>query len=145
MAGARGRVPATAEGLDLVRLMGRAARQPVARTLYWRSGPNFAIRDGNWKLWIANRRDPSAPIMTETALVPDGTKATVSVLGQHVMLYDLATDPGEKRNIAAAHPDVVARLRARLVRWDRGNVAPQWTSMRQTTMRYDNQDLMVYP
>lgn len=145
VSGARGRVPATAEGLDLVRLMARAARQPVPRTLYWRSGPNFAIRDGNWKLWIANRRDPAAPIMTETALVPDGTKATVSALGQHVMLYDLATDPGEKRNVAEANPQVVAQLRAKLARWDRGNTDPQWTSMRQTTMRYDNQDLMVYP
>lgn len=145
ISGARGGIPATAEGLDLVRLIARAARQPVPRTLYWRSGPNFAIRDGNWKLWIANRRDPTAPIMTETAFVPDGTKATVSALGQHVMLYDLATDPSEKRNVAAVHPEVVARLRAKLARWDRGNVAPQWTSMRQTMIRYDNQDLMVYP
>jgi hypothetical protein len=25
-------------------------------------------------------------------------------------LYDLATDPGEKTNVASAHPDVVARI-----------------------------------
>jgi arylsulfatase A-like enzyme len=29
-------------------------------------------------------------------------------------LYDLATDPGERRNVARQHPDVVAELRARL-------------------------------
>ncbi|MEY4237961.1 MAG: hypothetical protein RL339_562 [Pseudomonadota bacterium] len=143
--GAQGQVPASAEGVDLVRLMARAARQPVPRTLYWRAGPNFAIRDGNWKLWIANRYDPSTPTMTETTLVPDGTQATISALGQHIMLYDLASDPGEKRNVAAANPQVVARLRAKLAQWDRGNVSAQWTSMRQTSMRYDNQELMVYP
>ena len=28
-------------------------------------------------------------------------------------LFDLTNDPGEQRDVAAAHPDVVARLKAR--------------------------------
>jgi arylsulfatase A-like enzyme len=48
-----------------------------------------AIRQGNWKLvW----RTP---------------------LPQLVELYDLAQDPAEQTNLAAAHPDVVATLQRR--------------------------------
>jgi arylsulfatase len=41
-------------------------------------------------------------------------------------LYDLAADPGETRDLAAAQPAVVADLRARWEVWDRGNAAPRW-------------------
>lgn len=33
------------------------------------------------------------------------------------MLYDTSDDPGEERDVAAAHPDVVARLQGELWRW----------------------------
>jgi len=61
-----------------------------------------------------------------------------------VMLYDLKADPGEARNVAAANPDVVARLKAKLAEWDKGNVPPQWTSMRQSVKRQDGQLLKIY-
>jgi arylsulfatase len=32
-------------------------------------------------------------------------------------LYDLEVDPGEARDVAAEHPDVVARLRAAYDAW----------------------------
>jgi arylsulfatase A len=61
----------------------------------------FAIREGKWKLelcpgsggWAAPR-DPQA---LKQGLAP-------------VQLYDLTADLGEKRNLQAAHPEVVARL-----------------------------------
>ena len=53
--------------------------------------PQHAIRDGRWKLITS----------LEDARVVDA-------------LYDLEADPGERRNVAAANPDVVARLRQRL-------------------------------
>jgi arylsulfatase A len=34
-------------------------------------------------------------------------------------LYDLASDPGEKQNVAARHPKIVDRLRAEFTRWFR--------------------------
>ena len=34
-----------------------------------------------------------------------------------VQLYDLTTDPGETRNLAAEHPDIVERLEQALARW----------------------------
>jgi arylsulfatase A-like enzyme len=47
-----------------------------------------------------------------------------------VELYDMESDPGESKNVAAAHPDVVARLRAATEAWfrdvasTRGGYAP---------------------
>ena len=49
----------------------------------------FAIRSGSWKLVMPHRRAP-------------------------LELYQLADDPGEAENVAATHPDVVARLTAEI-------------------------------
>lgn len=64
---------------------------------------SFAIRDGAWKLllcpgsggWSAPR-----PGKDDHTGLPE------------FQLYDLATDPGEKNNLVAAHPDRVARMKA---------------------------------
>lgn len=142
LAGAK--LPNGSDGVDLIPyLTGRDKRTPHP-TLYWRAGPNFAIRDGDWKMWEVNKADPSEKPGAEAGITPDGTHATISPLGQHVMLYDLKSDPGETRNVAAAHPEVVARLKAKLAEWDKGNVAPQWTSMRQSVKRQDGQLLKIY-
>lgn len=71
--------------------------KPRARRtdLFWKaSSPNDRpiIRRGNWKLHQGGR-------------------------GQ-TELYDLASDPGERQNVAARHPDVVAKLGAALKRWN---------------------------
>jgi len=41
-------------------------------------------------------------------------KSAMSRRGGVPLLFDLATDPGEQRNVAAEHPDVVAAHRARM-------------------------------
>ncbi|MBL9190535.1 MAG: sulfatase-like hydrolase/transferase [Opitutaceae bacterium] len=56
--------------------------------------PDLSIRDGDWKLLCDY----------------DGTKP---------QLYDLATDRGETRNVAAAQPAIVARLTTTVVAWHR--------------------------
>lgn len=73
------------------------------RALHWHyphygnqgGAPSGAIRDGDWKLieWFEN--DP-------------------------VELYDLSSDPGERRNLAVAHPEVADRLREALRAWRTG-------------------------
>jgi len=142
LAGAK--LPKGTDGVDLMPyLTGRDAKTPNP-TLYWRAGPNFAIRDGDWKMWVVNKAAPSEVASNAAAITPDGTHATVSPLGQHVMLYDLKRDPGETKNVAAANADVVARLKAKLADWDKGNVPPQWTSMRQSVKRQDGQLLKIY-
>jgi len=75
------------------------------RTLYWRrhgiEGP-IALRQGKWKL--LDRKTPDAS--------PE--------------LYDLSTDIGEKNNLSAEHPKILAHLRAHLDDWESELVAPLW-------------------
>jgi hypothetical protein len=53
-----------------------------------------ALRTGNWKLYYTPTRD-----------------------GARYSLYDLATDPEEQRDVAAANTLVVAVLREKLIAW----------------------------
>jgi arylsulfatase A-like enzyme len=59
-----------------------------------------AVRDGRWKLKLAQRGYPRLlePLMR-------------SELYRHgLLLFDLEADPGEQHDVAAEHPEVVARL-----------------------------------
>ncbi len=143
LAGAK--MPNGSDGVDLMPYLAGGKTGTPNPTLYWRSGPNFAIRDGDWKMWVVNRADPSERPRSGTGPVPDGVEAKVSPLGKYVMLYDLKADLGEKTNLAAARPEVVARLQAKLEAWDKQNVAPQWTSMRQGVFQHEGQMLKAYP
>jgi len=75
--------------------------QPFRRTapMLWHhptggaQSPALAIRDGDWKLMM----DPS---------------------GARLALYNLANDSSEKRDVAAENPEVVGRLKTRLVEWN---------------------------
>jgi len=53
--------------------------------------------------------------------VIDGAWKLVSFDNQaSFQLYNLVEDPSEKTDIAAAHPEVVSRLRAEFGQWRRG-------------------------
>jgi arylsulfatase A-like enzyme len=143
LAGAR--MPKGSDGVDLMPYVTGARRDTPNPTLYWRSGLNFAIRDGDWKMWMVNRADPSERDTSSSRVTPDGVQATLSPLGRFVMLYNLRDDPGEKTNLAGSRPDVVARLQAKIAAWDKGNVPPQWTSMRQGVRRIEGELVRIYP
>ena len=94
---AGGPVSAT-DGIDLSSLLLHGEPLPT-RALYWPFpgyGGQEAVREGDWKLV---RRD-LAKTAKEGAPLPAW------------QLYDLARDPNESTDVAAAHPDVVARLAA---------------------------------
>jgi arylsulfatase A-like enzyme len=84
-------------------LTGHTAAQP--RTLYW-AGTGFrtqAVRQGDWKLIV-----------------------TPGATGEKAELFNLASDPGEASDLAAAQPDRVAALRrvlAEISQADRDAVA----------------------
>lgn len=137
-------LPKGSDGVNLMPYIAGPNKAVPNPTLFWRAGANFAIRDGDWKMWLVNRAEPGEKPAETPAVTPEGAHAVVSSLGQYVMLYDLKADPSETRNLAAAHPDVVARLRAKIEAWDKSNVAPQWTSMRQSVQRQDGQLVKIY-
>jgi arylsulfatase A len=85
------RPPADVDGLSLVPTLIGSQEQKQHEALYWehpaRGGIGRAARQRSWKI------------------VQNGPT-------QAVELYDLENDSGEKRNVAANHPDVVAKLTA---------------------------------
>jgi arylsulfatase A-like enzyme len=72
--------------------------------LFWRigGGAKFAVREGDWKL------------------VGGETGAT--------QLFNLAVDVGENKDLAAAQPEMVARLSRAYADWNKDNVAPLFES-----------------
>ena len=74
--------------------------------LYWRFGPQKAIRKGNWSL--VDWRD----FETKT--------------NSGWQLFDLASDIGQKNDLAAKHRDIVAELSQAWERWNAQNIAPLW-------------------
>jgi arylsulfatase A-like enzyme len=85
------KAPADVDGLSLVpTLLGEKAAgraQPQHDFLYWEIAGQTAIRQGTWR---AVRPKPTAKWE----------------------LYDLATDPSESKDLAAAHPALVANFDA---------------------------------
>ncbi|MGB8170105.1 MAG: sulfatase-like hydrolase/transferase [Chthoniobacteraceae bacterium] len=79
---------------------------PPHDALYWRFGPQKAIRKGRWKL--VDVRDFDAKTQSGW------------------QLYDLSKDLGETNNLAAAQPQRVAELAAAWDAWNAHNVAPLW-------------------
>lgn len=117
------------DGVDLLPyLTGSSEEAPHAR-LHWRTGPNWAIREGRWKMWRVN--------LTSRALRPGARTGAVyqnyespsgSPAGQLTVLYDLSEDPGEKHNLAASHPEIVKRLEQAHASWAADLPPPQSNS-----------------
>jgi arylsulfatase A-like enzyme len=84
------------DGISLLPLLQKNARR-VERTFFW-LGPNAgtndrAMREGRWKY------------ISDSPLFPG-------------MLFDVEADPGERKELAAKHPDVLKRLRDLHAAWE---------------------------
>ena len=88
----------------LVTHTGRWNRGEAAKSAY----RNCRIREGNWQL-VNTDNDPAA-----------------------WQLYDIAADPGEQRDVAAEHPEIVERLAAEYDRW--------WASVQEDLVNEDLAD-----
>jgi arylsulfatase A-like enzyme len=76
---------------------------PVGRETLIEHAGGLALRHGKWK-FIPASNGPKKNVPTDTELGNDPSP----------QLYDLDADPGESRNVAADHPEIVARLRREL-------------------------------
>jgi arylsulfatase A-like enzyme len=100
LAAAGAPAPTRTDGVNLLPyVIGKSGGAPHD-LLFWRYGPNIAVRQGNWKL------------------VRQGSPA--------FQLFDLAKDTAEERDLAAQQPEVSARLRSELDRLNTAMVAPLW-------------------
>ena len=82
------------------------------QTLFWRSGEYRVVRDGDWKFQSVD-------------------------LPKMDLLYDLKTDPTEQTNVAAAHPDIVASMKAKLAAHDAEQKPPAWGSLIKSPIPID--------
>jgi arylsulfatase A-like enzyme len=138
------KAPTGVEGRDIASALAPTAK-PVERTLYWRMGPNHAVREGTWKLLVVNKSDTVDDMANVLGSpTPDGVKAQVSPLGQWTLLFDVSEDPGEKHDLASAHPEVVARLSKDFAAWDKANVEPMFTSRRQFRSEVDGRKVQLF-
>lgn len=120
-----------AEGKNLVQSQEAPDSIQSERALFWRFGPTRVVRAGQWKLITVNRStETGSGDELQRSRLPDGIPAVVSALGQWTFLYDLATDPAERFDVAAQHPEVVVELQQKWEEWNQENVEPQWTSRR---------------
>jgi len=83
-------------------------------TLTWRFGPQWAIRQGAWKLIQGYDYDAT----------DHGGVNEIKVTKP--MLFNLAEDVGETKDLAAEHPDRVKALRAAWEAWNAQLKPPAW-------------------
>lgn len=88
---------ADGDGVDLSAALFEGKGGARESLFYYRDDTLFAVRKGRWKAHF--RSQPGYGLV----------KATEH---ETPLLYDLGVDPGEKWNVAAKQPDVVAELRA---------------------------------
>ncbi|HET6472187.1 MAG TPA: sulfatase-like hydrolase/transferase, partial [Pseudomonadales bacterium] len=88
------------DGLDMWPTIAHGAPSPRTEVVYDVEPFRAAVRQGNWKLvWRV-------------------------VLPSKIELFDLATDPGETKNVADQHPDIVTQLMQRADVLAQGSVPP---------------------
>jgi arylsulfatase A-like enzyme len=74
------------------------------QSLYWRTDDYRVLRAGDWKLQVTERPRKD-------------------------WLYNLATDPGERRNLASEEPVRLAAMKATLAEIDRQQARPLWRTL----------------
>jgi arylsulfatase B len=114
MAGAPAPTDRQLDGETLLPLLRGEATKLGRETLYWGLGRHWAVRHGEWKL--------------------------VALHGHPPMLFDLAADPGERHDLAAAHPREVARLERLYRKWRQPMAPARWPT--QETLWVPLQDIL---
>ncbi|HEX8521402.1 MAG TPA: sulfatase [Tepidisphaeraceae bacterium] len=100
VAGAAAPTDRKMDGADLMPLMTGKDEKAVHEDLYWRIGSQSAMRSGNYKL--------------------------IRFKGLKDQLYNLADDPGEKKNLAEKEPEKLTELAGKYDAWDAQMKAPLW-------------------
>jgi arylsulfatase A-like enzyme len=102
------------DGVDLLPFLRTDKPESPHGMLYWRLGGMMAIRSGDWKLVKSSEGPLRAAGPAE---FNDLSSAE---------LYNLASDIGEKNNLAATQPAKVRELADAWQRWNRQLAKPSW-------------------
>lgn len=102
------------DGVNLLPYITGEKKDAPHDALYWRFGPQIAIRKGAWKL-VKGTNPESQPLERRGAATVEGAE-----------LYNLDKDIGETNNLAASEPEKVKELAAAWEKWNSELVAPKW-------------------
>jgi arylsulfatase B len=91
------------DGVDLVPFLTDKRQGDPHAALYWRLGPQSAIRHGDWKL-----------VRTDA--------------GKPFQLFNLASDIAEKKDLTAQEPNRMKELMDELAGWNHQLIAPLWNA-----------------
>jgi arylsulfatase A-like enzyme len=120
------------DGKDILPLLTTPGAKSPHEALFAMGGPELkVVRSGPWKLHVKNPGSSSALDVRGDDWIdprgPDGltiiAQAEQAMPSRHpglesgappkpMMLFDVVEDPGEQHDVAAKHPEVVARLKA---------------------------------
>ena len=111
------------DGMDLSALVtGETTKSPRREFIHYTSqGDLEGIRQGKWKLLVKRRKKANNHASGDKKVSPE----TLTTL----MLFDLAADVGEQRNLAKEHPEIVEKLRKRMIELDseiEAGARPTW-------------------
>ena len=105
------------DGRDILPLLtGRSQATPHEAFYYYHMDELEAVRSGRWK-YIRNIHHYVWPIPVDKETTIMGRMGR-GRLGRWPLLYDLDRDPGESYNLIDTHPEVGARLLARMAAWE---------------------------
>ena len=103
------------DGLNLLPRLTGASQSLPRRALFWRKGGAgrlIAMREGSLKLLFVDRAESETP-----------------------MLFDLASDIGESKDLAGERQEDVKRMGAALSAWEREQTKPRWGGRRRGRKR----------
>jgi arylsulfatase A-like enzyme len=105
------------DGVNLLPYLSGENKGKPHDTLYWRFGPQWAIRQGDWKLvqgydYEAKQQGP----VYETKVTP-------------ARLYYLPDDRGETKDLSPQHADKVKAMKAAWEAWNKEQAQPAWLPM----------------
>ncbi len=98
------------DGVNLLPYLKEGNTEQPHQALFWRFGPQLAVRKGDWKLV----KGPAGGNVKDAATL-DGAQ-----------LYNLAADIGETTDLSAGHPEKVRELSALWTSWNAELSAPKW-------------------
>lgn len=101
------------DGYDISGLLKGTGKSERETVFYYRGQRVYAIRKGDYKAHFITQLEygnPTAHPVTQPEVIVEN-KATVL---ETPLLYNVNVDPGERFNIAADHPEIIAEIRAEL-------------------------------
>ncbi|QHT65585.1 sulfatase [Rhodocytophaga rosea] len=102
------------DGVNLLPFLNNQKQGAPHETLYWRSGYSKAIRKGDYKLYINERNGKQ-------------------------LLFNLAKDRSETKDLCAEHPEKVKELLADLKTWESKLQTPTWPHRTNSTIEVNGE------